>query len=222
VKALCSSLTNENCWCARAQTLGAQADFTAYRMVFTGTDSVLNAYLVTIVSTLGGTLLTLLLTGMLAYPLSVKSLRYRGAISMFLYFTMLFNGGLVANYILISRVLGMRDSLWVLIIPGALTPQHLPDAQLLPDPPGGDGGIRPARRGHRRADLLSHHPAVRQADFRPIVLYAARATGTVVQGAPLHRRQPAFHPAFPDYEAAIGRDFSPPQGRQGLGRHGAT
>ena len=60
------------------------------------------------------------MSGTLAYPLSVKSVKYRGAISMFMYFTMLFNGGLVANYILISRVLGMRDSIWVLIIPGCL------------------------------------------------------------------------------------------------------
>lgn len=119
--ALCASLTNENVLVREGYSLWVpKLDFTAYRMVFTGTDSVLNAYLITIVTTIGGTLLTLLLTGMLAYPLSVKSLKYRGGISLFLYFTMLFNGGLVANYILISRVLNMRDSLWVLIIPGAL------------------------------------------------------------------------------------------------------
>lgn len=119
--ALCASLTNENVLVREGYSLWvAQLDFTAYRMVFTGTDSVLNAYLITIITTIGGTLLTLLLTGMLAYPLSVKSLKYRSGISMFLYFTMLFNGGLVANYILISRVLNMRDTLWVLIVPGAL------------------------------------------------------------------------------------------------------
>lgn len=137
--ALCASLTNENVLVREGYSLWvSQLDFTAYRMVFTGTDSVLNAYLITIVTTIGGTLLTLLLTGMLAYPLSVKSLKYRSGISMFLYFTMLFNGGLVANYILISRVLNMRDTLWVLIVPGALNAfntflmrnyfQTLPDA----------------------------------------------------------------------------------------------
>lgn len=120
--ALCASLTNENTLVREGYSLLIRDfDLTAYRLVFTGTDSVLHAYLITIVTTAAGTLLTLFMTGMLAYPLSVKSVKYRGAISMFMYFTMLFNGGLVANYILISRVLGLRDSIWVLIIPGCLS-----------------------------------------------------------------------------------------------------
>lgn len=120
--ALCASLTNESVLVREGYSLWvSKLDWTAYRMVLTGTDSVWNAYLVTIAATLGGTVLTLFFTGMMAYPLSVQSLRYRGGICLFMYFTMLFNGGLVANYILISRVLSLRDSLWVLIIPGSLS-----------------------------------------------------------------------------------------------------
>lgn len=119
--ALCASFTNEAYLIREGYSLWIpKFDTTAYKLVFTGTDSIWNAYGITIITTLAGTLLTLLLTGLTAYPLSVKSVKYRGGISMFLYFTMLFNGGLVANYIMISRVLGMRDSIWVLIIPGAL------------------------------------------------------------------------------------------------------
>ncbi len=102
-----------------------QFDLTAYRLIFTGTSSVLNAYGVTILTTACGAGLTVLLTSSLAYPLTVPALRYRNAMSLFAYATMLFNGGLVPTYILTTRLLHMGNTLWVLIVPGALNAYNM-------------------------------------------------------------------------------------------------
>ncbi len=100
-------------------------DLTAYRLIFTGSDTVLNAYGVTILTTACGVGLTILLTSSLAYPLTVPTLKYRNAMSLFAYATMLFNGGLVPTYILTTRFLHMGNSIWVLIVPGALNAYNM-------------------------------------------------------------------------------------------------
>ncbi|THF74294.1 carbohydrate ABC transporter permease [Cohnella fermenti] len=98
----------------------ASFNLTAYKLVFTGTDSVMQAYLITIVTTAAGTLLTLIVTSAFAYPLTVKTLKARRQISLYAYATMLFNGGLVPTYILTTRLLHLQNNMLVLIIPAAL------------------------------------------------------------------------------------------------------
>jgi multiple sugar transport system permease protein/putative aldouronate transport system permease protein len=95
-------------------------DFTtkAYEMVL-GDSQIFKAYGVTIFTTVVGTLFSMFLTVTMAYPLSLKKLRFRNPITFYVYFTMLFGGGLVPSYLLISRTLGMKNSIWVLIIPVA-------------------------------------------------------------------------------------------------------
>lgn len=96
----------------------------AYNMLFS-TSQIFDSYKVSIFVTIAGTLLSMIVTAMMAYPLSVKKLKYRGAISFFAYFTMLFNGGLVPTYMLISKYLGMRDTVWVMILPVLVNPWNL-------------------------------------------------------------------------------------------------
>lgn len=96
----------------------------AYNMLFS-TSQIFDSYKVSIFVTIVGTLLSMVVTAMMAYPLSVKKLKYRGAISFFAYFTMLFNGGLVPTYMLISKYLGMRDTVWVMILPVLVNPWNL-------------------------------------------------------------------------------------------------
>lgn len=96
----------------------------AYEMLFS-TSQIFDSYKVSIFVTIVGTALSLTVTAMMAYPLSVKKLKYRGAISFFAYFTMLFNGGLVPTYMLISKYLNMRDTLWVMILPVLVNPWNL-------------------------------------------------------------------------------------------------
>lgn len=67
-----------------------------------------------------GTLISLLVTAGLAYPLSRKYLPYRTSLMMFVFITMLFSGGLIPYYLLV-RELGLIDSIWSVIVPGAVS-----------------------------------------------------------------------------------------------------
>ena len=71
----------------------------------------------TIFITLFGTLLSMLFTCAVAYAMSVKNFKSRSALALFIYFTMLFNGGLVANYLLMTKTLMLQNTIWVLIFP---------------------------------------------------------------------------------------------------------
>lgn len=95
-------------------------DFTlkAYQMVL-GDSQIFKAYGVTIFTTVVGTLFSMFLTITMAYPLSLKKVKFRNVITFFVYFTMLFGGGLVPSYLLISRTLNMKNNIFVLIIPVA-------------------------------------------------------------------------------------------------------
>ncbi len=95
-------------------------DFTvkAYQMVL-GDSQIFKAYGVTIFTTIAGTLFSMFLTITMAYPLSLKKVKFRNVITFFVYFTMLFGGGLVPTYLLISKTLNMKNTILVLIIPVA-------------------------------------------------------------------------------------------------------
>ncbi len=94
-------------------------DLSAYSMVFS-TTSILRAYGNTLFITIVGTLLSLLLTTLTAYPLSKQRLHGRRVLTTLFYFTMLFNGGLVPTYLVI-RDLGLIDTLWALILPKVIS-----------------------------------------------------------------------------------------------------
>lgn len=88
----------------------------AYRYVFSGAGSVLNAYGVTIFITAVGTALHLLVTSMLSYALTREEVTHREKISLFVYIPVLFNGGLVPFYMLMTRYLHLKNTIWVLIL----------------------------------------------------------------------------------------------------------
>jgi ABC-type glycerol-3-phosphate transport system permease component len=67
-----------------------------------------------------GTVLNLVMTVMCAYPLSRITLRGRNIFMLIFTFTMMFGGGMIPTYILIKD-LGLIDTRWVMILPGALT-----------------------------------------------------------------------------------------------------
>ncbi|WP_438444109.1 carbohydrate ABC transporter permease [Gorillibacterium sp. sgz5001074] len=93
---------------------------TAYRFVFNDFDKVLRGYEVSILATVIGTLAGLLITSLFAYPLARHSFRYRRFFSFFIFFTMIFNGGLVPWYLVYTNVLHINDTLLALIIPNHL------------------------------------------------------------------------------------------------------
>lgn len=92
----------------------------AYQVVLSDSQ-IFTAYGVTILTTVLGTIVSMILTITMAYPMSLKKLKFRNGITFFAYFTMLFNGGLVPTYLLISKTLDMKNNIWVLILPIAFS-----------------------------------------------------------------------------------------------------
>jgi len=90
-----------------------------YYMVKQGV-TIVRSYGVSFFTTIAGTAFSVLLTTMLAYPMSRKSFKYKNALAFFVFFTMLFNGGIVPSYIMWTRVFHINDSIWALLIPNYL------------------------------------------------------------------------------------------------------
>lgn len=97
----------------------------SYRYVLSGASSVLQAYLVTIVVTVVGTALHILTTAMLAYALTRKEVTWRNIISLLVFFPVLFSGGLVPYYILLTKTLHLKNTIWVLIAAGLVGPMNV-------------------------------------------------------------------------------------------------
>lgn len=81
---------------------------------------ILRSYGVSFFVTIVGTVISVLLTTMLAYPMSRKSFKYRNALAFFVFFTMLFNGGIVPSYIMWTKFLHIKNTIWALIVPNYL------------------------------------------------------------------------------------------------------
>ncbi|CAM3533844.1 MULTISPECIES: carbohydrate ABC transporter permease [Paenibacillus] len=97
----------------------------AYRYLLDAPDILLRAYGVTVTVTVIGALAGLLLTAMTAYVISRPDYRYNRATTFYVFFTMLFSGGLVPSYILITQYLHLKDSLLALILPVLLSPFNI-------------------------------------------------------------------------------------------------
>lgn len=99
--------------------------FDAYRYIFIQSGTLINSYGVTLFVTVAGTVMSLLLTTSFAYPLARRNFTLRNPLSLYVFFTMLFNGGVIPTYILVSRYLHLKDSLFALIFPYLITPFNL-------------------------------------------------------------------------------------------------
>ncbi len=95
----------------------------AYVQVFRN-DLIPTAYRNTLIVTIGGTAISMALTILGAYVLSLKKLPGRTAITLFFVFTMLFGGGLVPTYLVVSDI-GLIDSLWALILPSVISTYNM-------------------------------------------------------------------------------------------------
>ncbi|MDQ0113314.1 carbohydrate ABC transporter permease [Paenibacillus harenae] len=75
----------------------------------------------TILYSVLGTFIAVSATAVMSYPLSKAKLRLNKFFIPFVLFTMYFGGGLIPNYILVAKTLGMRDTIWAIVIPGAIS-----------------------------------------------------------------------------------------------------
>lgn len=98
-------------------------DFNAYKEIF-GYALIHSGYFVTIKVTIIGTVLSVFLLVISAYPLSKSDLKGRKIVMGMILFTMFFSGGMIPNYLLV-RNLGIYDSLLALILPGCISAFNL-------------------------------------------------------------------------------------------------
>lgn len=91
----------------------------AYRLMFQGGSSVVRGYIISILVTVVGTFLALGITGLAAYTLSNKNVKYRNVLALFFFITMIFTSGVVPWY-LICRAIGTKDNIFALLIPNLL------------------------------------------------------------------------------------------------------
>lgn len=83
--------------------------------------SVFRAYGITLTLTAVGTTLSILLTTLIAYPLSLSTLPGRGIISFYVFFTMLFAGGLVPSYMMWTQIFHIKNTFAALLFPNLMT-----------------------------------------------------------------------------------------------------
>lgn len=92
----------------------------AYEWVLKG-QQIITGYKVTVFVTVVGTILSVMLMAGIAYAMSSKKFRLRHALSFYVYFTMIFSGGLIPWFIT-CRALGLYDNIWALIVPMLINP----------------------------------------------------------------------------------------------------
>lgn len=116
-----ASFTDENELITNGyQILPKKLSLEAYTYMVKQAATIVRSYLVTIGTTVVGTGLSVLLTTSIAYPMARKTFKYRNALSFFVYFTMLFNGGLVPQYIMWTTFFHIKDTYAALIFPNLL------------------------------------------------------------------------------------------------------
>lgn len=121
-----------------AQSVSSDAAVSAGKVVFFPVDFTLDTYKYllkddsffkyygnTILYTVVGTLISVIGTALLAYPLSKPRLRLNKFFTPFVVFTMYFTGGIIPNYILVTQWLGLQDSMLAIILPGAISTFNL-------------------------------------------------------------------------------------------------
>lgn len=96
-------------------------DFTAYQVAFKNSQQMISSYCITILSATIGTLFSIIIMSLAGYALSREEFAYKKFFSFFIFFTMLFSGGLVPSYIINSKYLGLFNNIAVHVVLGLVS-----------------------------------------------------------------------------------------------------
>jgi len=94
-----------------------------YKEVFSD-KNITRGFLNSVVYTVSGTILSVFMTMIAAYSLSYKKLPFNNVIMFLFTFTMLFSGGMIPSYLLVSS-LGLLNTIWAIILPGCISAYNL-------------------------------------------------------------------------------------------------
>lgn len=103
----------------------AKFSIVAYKYIFSNPSTILNAYGVTIFNTVVGAAASVLVISHVAYPLSRSDFKLRLPITYYILFTMLFSGGQVASYMVITTMYHLQNTRWVMILPCLMSPWYM-------------------------------------------------------------------------------------------------
>lgn len=118
-----ASITSESSLSANGYRLWPEEfSLMAYSFLFGQGSIVLTAYMNTIISTVAGTVLSVIMVGLYAYPLSRVNFKFGTFFTFFAFFTLLFSGGLVSYYMVARQILLLQNTLWALFLPSAFSP----------------------------------------------------------------------------------------------------
>ncbi|WP_244163271.1 carbohydrate ABC transporter permease [Paenibacillus pectinilyticus] len=92
----------------------------AYEYLYERGADIARAYGVTVFVTIVGTAIGVAMTALLSYPLSRSVTPHRNLIMFIVFFTMLFNGGLVPSYLVYTQIFHIKNTIWALVVPGLL------------------------------------------------------------------------------------------------------
>lgn len=102
------------------QFFPSKLSFDAYKYLWAKRETIGRAYLLTIILTALGTSINVIITSMFAYPLSRQDFKPRNVMAFFIFFTMLFNGGMTASYIIWTQIFHIKNTFWALLLPNYL------------------------------------------------------------------------------------------------------
>lgn len=118
-----SSVTAESALAANGYRLWPAAFSTmAYKYLFAQGSIVITAYINTLISTIAGTIMSVVMVGLYAYAISRDNFKLKKFFTFYAFFTMLFGGGLVSYYMVTRQILQIQNSLWALFLPSIFSP----------------------------------------------------------------------------------------------------
>ena len=97
-----------------------QFSLASYAYIIKSGQQILKAYGISILVTVIGTLVNVILSALMAYPLAVKNLPGRRIMMFYVFFTMLFNGGIVPSYLMWSGIFHIKDTFFAQLLPNLL------------------------------------------------------------------------------------------------------
>lgn len=118
---IASSVTSESSLLVQGYSFfPKEISFAAYEYLFADGVTIFRAYGITILVTVVGTAVSLVLTTLLAYSISRRNLPGRNVIAFIVFFAMLFNGGIVPSYIMWNNIFHINNTIFALIVPNYL------------------------------------------------------------------------------------------------------
>jgi putative aldouronate transport system permease protein len=106
------------------QLIPKEFSLMAYEMVFKD-QFVYSSFAVSLFVTVVGTVMSLLISGMAGYAMSIKRVKYRNVVAMYFYLPMVFSAGLLPWYLVCTQILHLQNTLLALILPGLVSPFNI-------------------------------------------------------------------------------------------------